>query len=121
MTGPIVVATEPLSSGEAFGELGAAAAGDVDRRERLVFVGGDEGRDAAPVGGEDRVGRRAVGDLAQLVGAARADLLHPEPLVAAEEQHAAHPGATSSTKDEPAPATSTRTLLPLRRIVKMSA
>ncbi len=87
ITDPIVVAVEPLSSAKPSGELRAAAAGDVDRRERLGFVGGNEGRDLAPIGGEDRVGRGVVGDLAQLVGAAGADLLHPEPLVAAEEQH----------------------------------
>src|SRR3954452_15111800 len=42
---------------EAFGELRAAAAGDVDRREGLGFVGGDKRGDLAPIGGEDRVGR----------------------------------------------------------------
>ena len=51
---------------EAFRELGLAAAGDVDRDQRLPFFGRDEGGDLAPVGGEDAVGLRAVGQLASL-------------------------------------------------------
>jgi len=71
---------------EPFGELAAATAGDVDRDQALAVFVGDEGGDAAAVGGEDRGRLRVVGQLAQLVGAGVADPLRPESLVAAEEE-----------------------------------
>src|SRR5207342_2502809 len=75
--------------GVAFGEIGAAPAGDVDRREGLLTVSGNEGGDATAVRGEDGIGLGAVGDLAELARPAAADPLHPEALVAAEEDRLA--------------------------------
>src|SRR5918994_3031429 len=81
----------PFPFGEvvARGELGLAAGFDVDRDQGLPLFDGDEGGDALAVGGEDRAGLRLVGQLAQLAGFGAADLLRPEALLAAKDQHPA--------------------------------
>src|SRR4051794_37302216 len=75
-----------------FGEVALATVGDVYGDQLLAFVGGDEGGDAAAVGGEDPVGLRAIRKLAELARLARADALDPQALVAAEQQRVAAAG-----------------------------
>ena len=113
MTGPIVVPSPSVRSTPSARSL-LATVGDVDRDQLLAFVGGDEGGDAAAVGGEDRVGLRAVGQLGELASPCRGRSASPRGPVAAEEQRVAAAGDVFDVGRADA-ATCGFTLVPLRR------
>src|SRR5262249_54388094 len=70
-------------------ELFVRTVGDVDGGELRAAFRLDERRHAPPVGGEHRIGFGVVGQVAELAGPAVADPLHPEALVAPQEQRVA--------------------------------
>src|ERR1700761_1580982 len=70
-------------------EVVLASGGEIDRHQLLEFFAFDQRRHRPAVGGEHRVGLRAVRQFGDLLGTAGADLLHPQAAVAAEDQRVA--------------------------------